>query len=533
MTRDYEVMPRNNFSRVARDMQCQLWFPLPSENVVLLRSGLLKHLDQHASLLFPSLGAPAPPVPTAAASPHTVPSPAADRAQNEPSLGPVEQSEAAAEVSNRAAPAALVQNGPTQALPSLSDSLPAAGSQPPAASAQALDAAPAGTEPIQSAGPTSEDAASAHPTSAPTVPLSETSAASLTEPAAMAIDGPADAHGNPQSAPVEALNDQTKLTGPQDPDSGLAADLVADAAPGRVSGDGPAGAQKPVVHAAAALPSDRAAGTPNDTRMAAEQLKEEQAQQLTEAQRAGGSDPDLRHDEKIGAGGVLKSNSNPIDSDSSQPLRQAPLPGKDGDAPMSEPAEPTSQDRARAAGHDRAASSVPTLATLANENADMGNLQASQPLHEGQMDPSEADPGSLLQAPAGSSIEDADVVMASAGEAGKSSEPPDWEAPVHLNADASSRDVDTSMADASEGTGNAQQQEAVSLSADAQALKQHWAQLKGQVDALRPVERFTVVSIAYRRYAKLSIFAPLLPAQLRNGGAAQGRLYPVICNEQA
>ncbi|KAK9851880.1 hypothetical protein WJX84_003835 [Apatococcus fuscideae] len=41
--------------------------------------------------------------------------------------------------------------------------------------------------------------------------------------------------------------------------------------------------------------------------------------------------------------------------------------------------------------------------------------------------------------------------------------------------------------------------EPIPLSADAAALKAHWAQLRAQVNTLRPVERFAVVSIAYRR----------------------------------
>ncbi len=79
MKRDYEVMPRSSFSRVAKDMQCQLWFPLPSENVVLLRSGLLKHLDQHAAALFPDPAAPTLKAPTQPiAVPQPIPPPAAE-----------------------------------------------------------------------------------------------------------------------------------------------------------------------------------------------------------------------------------------------------------------------------------------------------------------------------------------------------------------------------------------------------------------------------------------------------------------------
>ncbi|KAK9833054.1 hypothetical protein WJX74_005940 [Apatococcus lobatus] len=97
MKRDYEIMPRNNFSRVARDMQCQLWFPLPSENVVLLRSGLLKHLDQHAAVFFPSPAAPVPTDPTAVTASHSAPI-AAATAPNDSFLDHVEHSEAAAEL---------------------------------------------------------------------------------------------------------------------------------------------------------------------------------------------------------------------------------------------------------------------------------------------------------------------------------------------------------------------------------------------------------------------------------------------------
>ena len=40
-------MPRQAFERVAKDNACQLHFPYPGSEVVLLRSGVLQHLTKH------------------------------------------------------------------------------------------------------------------------------------------------------------------------------------------------------------------------------------------------------------------------------------------------------------------------------------------------------------------------------------------------------------------------------------------------------------------------------------------------------
>ena len=45
--RKREVMPRQAFERVAKDNACQLHFPYPGSEIVLLRSGVLQHLTKH------------------------------------------------------------------------------------------------------------------------------------------------------------------------------------------------------------------------------------------------------------------------------------------------------------------------------------------------------------------------------------------------------------------------------------------------------------------------------------------------------
>ena len=41
----WDRLPRAAFQRLVTSTKCQLWIPFPGEQVVLLRSGLLKHID--------------------------------------------------------------------------------------------------------------------------------------------------------------------------------------------------------------------------------------------------------------------------------------------------------------------------------------------------------------------------------------------------------------------------------------------------------------------------------------------------------
>ena len=41
----WDRLPRAAFQRLVTPTKCQLWIPFPGEQVVLLRSGLLKHID--------------------------------------------------------------------------------------------------------------------------------------------------------------------------------------------------------------------------------------------------------------------------------------------------------------------------------------------------------------------------------------------------------------------------------------------------------------------------------------------------------
>ena len=45
MPPDREVMTRNAFRRTALETRCQLYFPGPDEDIVLLRTGFLKHIQ--------------------------------------------------------------------------------------------------------------------------------------------------------------------------------------------------------------------------------------------------------------------------------------------------------------------------------------------------------------------------------------------------------------------------------------------------------------------------------------------------------
>jgi hypothetical protein len=40
-----EVLTRNAFRRTALETRCQLYFPAPDDDVVLLRTGFLKHIQ--------------------------------------------------------------------------------------------------------------------------------------------------------------------------------------------------------------------------------------------------------------------------------------------------------------------------------------------------------------------------------------------------------------------------------------------------------------------------------------------------------
>ena len=41
-----DLLPRPAFARFVSDTQCLLLFPSPGDNVVVLRSGLLRHLER-------------------------------------------------------------------------------------------------------------------------------------------------------------------------------------------------------------------------------------------------------------------------------------------------------------------------------------------------------------------------------------------------------------------------------------------------------------------------------------------------------
>lgn len=48
---DSDVLPRQGFSQMARNMRCQLYFPYPTEQVVLLRTGVLHHINTYMQAL--------------------------------------------------------------------------------------------------------------------------------------------------------------------------------------------------------------------------------------------------------------------------------------------------------------------------------------------------------------------------------------------------------------------------------------------------------------------------------------------------
>ena len=51
----WDRLPRIAFQRLVTPTKCQLWIPFPGEQVVLLRSGLLKHIDADMKALRLSL----------------------------------------------------------------------------------------------------------------------------------------------------------------------------------------------------------------------------------------------------------------------------------------------------------------------------------------------------------------------------------------------------------------------------------------------------------------------------------------------
>lgn len=60
-----DVLPRHGFTQMARNMRCQLYFPFPTEQVVLLRTGVLVHINAYMR----SLGLTPPAADQAAAPP--------------------------------------------------------------------------------------------------------------------------------------------------------------------------------------------------------------------------------------------------------------------------------------------------------------------------------------------------------------------------------------------------------------------------------------------------------------------------------
>lgn len=65
MVDDSDVLPRQGFSQMARNMRCQLYFPHPTDQVVLLRTGVLHHINSYMQ----ALGLAPPSGPTTAPQP--------------------------------------------------------------------------------------------------------------------------------------------------------------------------------------------------------------------------------------------------------------------------------------------------------------------------------------------------------------------------------------------------------------------------------------------------------------------------------
>ena len=67
---DCDVLPRQGFTQVARNMRCQLYFPYATEQVVLLRTGVLVHINAYMHALGLTPGS-APPQQNGIPSSHT------------------------------------------------------------------------------------------------------------------------------------------------------------------------------------------------------------------------------------------------------------------------------------------------------------------------------------------------------------------------------------------------------------------------------------------------------------------------------
>lgn len=51
MVDNTDVLPRQGFSQMARNMRCQLYFPHPTDQVILLRTGVLHHINSYMQAL--------------------------------------------------------------------------------------------------------------------------------------------------------------------------------------------------------------------------------------------------------------------------------------------------------------------------------------------------------------------------------------------------------------------------------------------------------------------------------------------------
>ena len=66
---DSDVLPRHGFVQMAYNVRCQLYFPFPTEQVVLLRTGVLFHINAYMRSL--GLTPPLDQTPPSAKSQHT------------------------------------------------------------------------------------------------------------------------------------------------------------------------------------------------------------------------------------------------------------------------------------------------------------------------------------------------------------------------------------------------------------------------------------------------------------------------------
>lgn len=70
MVPNSDVLPRHGFIQMAYNVRCQLYFPFPTEQVVLLRTGLLVHINAYMRSLGLTPPLDQPPSP---AKPHHTP----------------------------------------------------------------------------------------------------------------------------------------------------------------------------------------------------------------------------------------------------------------------------------------------------------------------------------------------------------------------------------------------------------------------------------------------------------------------------